>query len=253
MLQLSDGRAELLDVLREALLTRDRRLRAHALLVRRAVERADDATRAPVEIMRERGGVFGDPPGQSIELVILRVDERRDPLEILHEPGLEVVERVELVAQERDDAGGGLLRFSRRGDVAVDVVDDVGVERLLPLDHRPHESPDEAVESLAPAAAKVRSVRPDELPSRVERGHLEVVEGRRRMRQVARGQERFVERAERLVVRAIGRFAPALELREVVLGDRASEHLWAGHDPPRTPSSGLDAVAYSLRGMRPAR
>ena len=93
-----------------------------------------------------------------VDLAIVRVGERRDRLQELHEQRFESHQRVEAVAQRRKRALERRMRFPMRGDVAIEVLDDRGVERHLLLEERRDGRPDH-VEDRVPQPAAVAALR----------------------------------------------------------------------------------------------
>ena len=95
-----------------------------------------------------------------VDLAIVRVGERRDRLQELHEQRFEPHQRVEAVTQRRQRAFERGVRFAMRGDVAIEVLDERGVEGHLLLEQRRDGRPDH-VECACPAAAAAACLRQD--------------------------------------------------------------------------------------------
>jgi hypothetical protein len=94
-----------------------------------------------------------------------------------------------------------LVRLARRRQVPVQVIDEPGIERHLPLEVRADDPPDEIGELAAHAAR--RGGRRHDVPGLVEIGNPLIVEGGRRIRVSSRPAHRAVERGERLVMKAV--------------------------------------------------
>src|SRR5207244_1748250 len=135
---------------------------------------------------------------------------------------------------------GGLLHRN----VAVEVIDNRRIEGLLLLEQRRDGAPYALDEASAPAGRRRRR----ELPPCIDRRELLDIRRRRPLRNVGRNVlDRRVETGERLVVLAVGGRPLRLQALQIV---RTFRH---ANQRPTRPSTGLLAVAYSLRGMRPAR
>ena len=79
-----------------------------------------------------------EPRHFAVALAFARVDKRRDLLEEHHEHALEPDQIGDRVANDRERAGRGRLRGAPDLQVAVDVIDDSRVERLLLFEQRQH-------------------------------------------------------------------------------------------------------------------
>ena len=84
-------------------------------------------------------------------------DERRDRLQELHEQRLEAHQRVEAITQRRQRALERRVGVAMRGDVAIEVLDERGVEGHLLLEQRLDRRPDQ---SQARRQARVADARP---------------------------------------------------------------------------------------------
>ena len=78
---------------------------------------------------------------------ILRVHVRRHGLQKLEQQPFEAHDGLELPPRRVDERGGRSCRLLRRRDVAIDVIDEGGVETLLRLERRPQHTPDEAAQA----------------------------------------------------------------------------------------------------------
>ena len=74
---------------------------------------------------------------------ILRVHVRRHGLQELEQQPLEADDGLELPPRRVDERGGRSCRLLVRRDVAIDVIDEGGVETLLRIERRPQHAPDE--------------------------------------------------------------------------------------------------------------
>ena len=119
---------------REALLARHHRLPPLRRVLGERVHRGVDHQGAP-------GGV-----------AILRVHVAGDLLQVDHQPRLEGEKIREMPAQHGDRGVDGALRLAVRGDVAVEMIDERGVERVLPLQRRRDDAPHERSQAPLDAA-----------------------------------------------------------------------------------------------------
>ncbi len=218
----------------EALLARDHRLPALEDLVGQA---GDGAV--------ERDVAIADVAG---ELEVLAVDEAGELLEVDDQRRMEGAQLAERVAGEAQRRVDGLAAGAIDRHAAVDVIDERGVERLLPLERRRDGAPGQAGDlALQPVAGDGRRLRHD-APALVERRDLRLVGRRRRMRRLAHREQGGVDGGERLVVARVGVGARLGQHGDRVVGrqrrredarDRVGQ---LGHRP-MTPVSGLLAVA----------
>ena len=110
-----------------------------------------------------------------------------------------------------------------RRDVAIHVIDQRGVERLLPFEEGRDHGPRVGAHTSQPAASLLWLER-QELPPFVERRDLELVVRGWRMWKVPGLLNRGVEFRQRVVVQAIGLVALALQPRELVRASLVSRH-----------------------------
>ena len=91
----------------------------------------------------------------------MRVGERRDRLQELHQQRFKPHQRIEAVAQRRQRALDRRVRVAMRGDVAIEVFDDRRVEGHLLLEQRRERRPDHPEDARAHPAVRVAAVRKD--------------------------------------------------------------------------------------------
>ncbi len=162
---------------------------------------------------------------------------------------LELAQRLDLIGQALDRAADRRVQLAMMRDVAIDVIDDLRVERLLPLEDRADHPPDEAGETAFPAAfvqagdrdpaSSACLVGPEDRPLLVDRRDAILVEARRRMRHRHHFLDpRSIDQLEGFVVGAIGLFARGAEATRSSGVTRPLET-----HRPMTPSIGLLAVA----------
>ena len=99
------------------------------------------ARRAAIDVALERENALFGQRHAIAQLVAagapdLGVEVRRYRLQVLHEQRLETGERVELAARRVDHRSGRLVNFVMRRDVAVQMIDQGGVEPFLRLERR---------------------------------------------------------------------------------------------------------------------
>ena len=119
-------------------------------LVGQAVEPWQDAGG---KIGGELGIVLVDAAHQDAYLAVLRVDVGRNLRRELHQPVLEVDEAFELLTDQLYRSGHSPGDLPVRCRVAVDVVHEGGVERLLAFEHRRHHSLHASAQPGTPAGA----------------------------------------------------------------------------------------------------
>ena len=100
-----------------------------------------------------------DRPGAHDHESVLGVDVRRDLLQILDETRLKGLERLELAADERDEARRCFWPLSGGYDIPIDVIDEGCIERLLSFEERTDEAPYQTVQPAAPTGTEVGAVR----------------------------------------------------------------------------------------------
>src|SRR5687767_1982757 len=175
---------------------------------------------------------------------VLGIDVRRELLEVHHQPRVKRIEGVEV----RPERGSGLERVFVRGaagvDVAIDVLDEDGVERELPLQVRSNGPPDHPDEPALEAPRRGR--RRQDVPGVIQLCEMRVVERRVRRGDVRAPGQSLVDRRKRIVVAAVRVVALVLETPECRLQRLV-------HVVPMRPCTGLLGDAYSRRGMRAAR
>ena len=104
-----------------------------------------------------------------------------------------------------------------RRDVAIDVIDEGGVETLLGVERRPDHAPDEAAQPALERAIGGRRRSGQDLPAVIQTLDLAgVVEHRRRRELGAPAVERPIERGQRVVVLPIGGLPLAVEPLEKI-------------------------------------
>jgi hypothetical protein len=123
-----------------------------------------------------------------------------------------------MALQQRYRARDRLRRLTLRREVAIDVIHQRRVERLLGGQRRLDQIPHERRHPAAPPAREHRAGRTD-LPPCVERRDLCLVGSWRRVGKVRKLVDGGVECRQRLVVTLVGFFAGAFEARQVIFAD----------------------------------
>src|SRR6266542_3782767 len=106
---------------------------------------------------------------------IRRVHVGGDLLQVLHQPRLEFRDRRDMIAERRHRGFGTAVRVARGVRVSIEMIDQLRVERELPLEIRTDDAPDESRQP-APKAGAARRFRGERVPGLVERGELLLVE-----------------------------------------------------------------------------
>ncbi len=164
-----------------------------------------------------RGKLLGAEPA------VPAVDEGRDRHEVLHEQRLKPHQSLERLLQRREDAGHGFWQRVLRRRIAIQVIDQRGVELLLPLERRRDEPPDDAAEPALPAAVDVRCAAGKDVPAAVQLGEPHGIVRRRgvgKRRDVLNG---LIHGRQRLVVETVRVETLALEPRKKVF-ERLFDH-----------------------------
>ena len=85
---------------------------------------------------------------------VLRVHVSRDGLQKLEQQPLEADERFDFASRRLDQRRGRLCGLVVRGGIPVDVIDEGGVETLLGVERRSHDTPDEPAEPALERASR---------------------------------------------------------------------------------------------------
>ena len=180
-------------------------------------------TLQPIDLTRHREEALLDE-GEVLrqflraEPSILAVDIRGDGHQILHEPRFEADQAVEGLTERRGDVGGRLRQRARGRRVSIQVVDQRGVERLLRLERRTDETPDEAREDVPARCDRSQPAPRVRMRQRlIEIGQARGIVRRRRLGQRRRLLHRVIDRRQRVVVDAVGVETFVLEAGQQIL------------------------------------
>src|SRR4029078_3338261 len=110
----------------------------------------DGAFQQQQTLFRERETL---PKVAAAKTAVLAVDVHRDGLEVLDEQRFEPFERAQFAADRTKHPAAGLHRFPMRGGIAIEMIDERGVEPLLRFERRANHPPPDPPKRILERAA----------------------------------------------------------------------------------------------------
>ena len=139
--ELGMGRIEGADARLVASLPHRQHFQPPVQLVANPADRAARADGAVVQRLDGLADVLDAPGREHVELVVLGIHVRRDLLEVHDQRGVERRQSFELDPQRLDQRDLAVADRASGGDVAVDVIDERGIEGFLPRKQWRHQPP----------------------------------------------------------------------------------------------------------------